>query len=444
MNKIFIIPTLLFIPTISTANSLTLYNNTGFYENNIVAQEKIQYISTPNSVLNDTFIAFTSNNKSIINKIEFKNNNFNKTLRENIGKNIVINNENFILKEVYQGFLVVDKEGDAKTKETYYKISDIETYQLETKIPLNEAIFKLHLKDNITDQHINYAYAFNGIQWYGNHKIIINRNKDLSYQSKIVIKNDTDINYEDTNVSLMAGEVNINNRQVNQMMRSYAADAMASSNMGQASFNSFAGFQKMDIPYKMTINGHTITEYNFKNYNKHPYEKIYNFSSLTPNNQKVEDVKPNMTLTLLRKDNKNYQYPFVKGKVSIYQKNNQDKLVLLAHTPIENHSSDQDVDINIGQAFDVYMSYQSKATKQSVEDIPKSNYVYINQTYEFNLEITNNENEDVIVALPFSNSINIIEPKGFKVAKNSSINKTLEVSYRKKTLRKNTLSILRN
>lgn len=430
-----IVLTGIILPSISISANLTLYSNTSFYGNEEIKDfnKNATYISVPDTILPDTFIANSTNTPIKILKTEYQKNNVYKLLKENIGTNVKFNENEYKLNDIYQDFLIL--ENTENNKIIYAKFSKIDSIELENNIPLKEGIFKITADTStIEDVNISYSYAFNGMKWFSNHKIFIDPEYNIDHKYNLTIDNNTDIKYDNVNLSLLSGDISINNnnyrpRQVGMEMASKRMD------ISQQNFESFSGFQKLTFPNRVNIDSSTKTELTYKEFKNFPNEFEYHFNSLYKQNQVVKNIHPNMSIVLKRKDNKDYQFPFTSGKVSVYkldqtQPDNYSKATIIHSGNIKDYSKDEDVKIHIGNSYDVYMNYSSEKIKSGEVILDKYKNRYSHNTYVFNIEVTNNEPKKVKLLFPFNGSENIKEPIIKYIDPETTENYQVEVTYK--------------
>lgn len=436
-KKALLISSLL-IPSVSFSANLTLYPDMSFYGNKENKNFKMSesYISVPKSILPDTFIANITNFPNKIIKKEFQRNDIYKLLKENIGTNVSFNKESYKLKDVYNDFLILEKESNNKI--IYAKFSKIDSIELDKNIPLKEGIFKITTDAPASDAELAYSYAFNGMNWQSNHKIFIDSENNIDHLYNLTINNNTDIKYNNVNLSLLSGDIKIGN---NYNRIAYARNEMLQAkrmDIGESNFESFSGFQKLVLPEPVSIDASTKTELKYKEFKNFPNEFEYSFNTLHKSNQTIKNIHPDMSILLKRKENKKYQFPFTAGKISVYKLNSEDKndyslSTIINSSNIKDFSSDEDVIINLGKSYDVYMQYNSKKKYQGdifQKSVFNNQYrKYSKNTYSFDISITNNEPNKVKIILPFNGSENFKEPVIKYIDGNSTETYNIDVIY---------------
>lgn len=437
MKKIILIASLsMLYPSISFSEAnLTLYSNKGFYGNteNKNFENKINFISVPNSVLKDTFNLKLLDNPTKIKKTEYQRNDIQKLLKENIGSAVTFNEKTYTLKDTYGNFLILKNNQD---KTVYAQFSKIDSIELENNIPLKEGVFKITLKKPVNDTKISYNYAFDGIRWSANHKLYIDPENNIKHDYNFLIENNTEVDFDNINLNLISGDIKLNSNQ--PVRRNYAMleSSRGASDIAQANFESFSGFRLITLPEKITINNNTTTELFYRTYNNFPNKREYVFPNFYNQDQVVKNIHPNMNLILERENNKDYQFPFSAGKISVYKLDPEEpkdisKATIINSTQTKNYSKDENVIVDLGEAFDVYANYKSELLSKGLVQT-ESHYRYSINTYKYTVEVTNNEPTKAFLKFNFNNSENVNKPIEEEINGKSKKEFTFNIQYKER------------
>ena len=138
-----------------------------------------------------------------------------------------------------------------------------------------------------------------------------------------------------------------------------------------------------------------------------------------------------MYLILKRKNNKDYHFPFTAGAISVYKGLDPESSTLLTTQSVRDYSKDDDIEISLGKSFDVDVSYTSSLIKEDVKVISNNGYKLkvLKKTYDFNIEMENNEPSEVGVSFNFNNSTSHVGEINLKLNKNTKKEFNYKVTY---------------
>ena len=436
MNKtklsVLVLATTLSTPLLANnyESSLTLYKQAALFgkaENKVLSEGRF-YVDVPSTIINDSLVVEADGLK--VTKKEFKRNDFSRLLKENIGRNVSIGESKGVLKSVNQGFVVLETETGVK----HVSISGAKDFQFEKNIPLSSGIYEIYTnlsENNAVD--VAYNYLFRGLSWHTNHQLFMDKENNVNYRSDLVIDNKTDLSFENTRLNLMAGDVQIGGNNYPVMRKTMMmSDSMGAAEMSSApSFESFEGFQKLTYPKPVVVLDNTETHLSFQSFVGIPSEKEYRFGTFYPRNSKTEDVKANMFLILKREDNKDYHFPFTAGKLSVYKGLDPESSTLLTSQSVRDYSEDDDVEISLGQSFDVDVTYDSKLIDRELQIVSsgENKIQILNKTYQFDVMFKNNEPSPVSVTFNFNNSKNKQGEIKLKIDKESERKVSYDIIY---------------
>lgn len=413
----------------SYESSLTLYKQAALF-GKTEAKELTDgrfYIDVPSTIMNDSLVVKGENAKVL--KKEFKRNDFNRLLKENIGKSVQIGEREGVLQSVSQGFLLLKTDKRLE----HISISGVESFEFEKNIPLSSGIYEVYT-DLIENDNLDvaYNYLFNGLSWHTNHQLFMDKENNVNYRSDLVINNQTDLAFDNTKLNLMAGDIQVGGNNYQAMRKTMVmADSMEMAASAAPSFESFEGFQKLTYPDPVLILDNTETHLSFQEFNNIPSQKEYRFGSFYPRNNETEDVKANMYLILKRENNKDYHFPFTAGKLSVYKGLDPENSTLLTSQSVRDYSKDDDIEIGLGKSFDVDVSYTSDLIKEDVKVVSSGDHKIkiLRKTYNFKISFKNNEPSEVSVTFNFNSSRSHSGEIKLNVKKNSEKTVNYDVVY---------------
>lgn len=230
--------------------------------------------------------------------------------------------------------------------------------------------------DSINSKNIRVYYLTAGVKWDSSYTLILNENK-LSMQSWINISNKSGISYNHANLKCISGEVNFDSLSPIPYSKTSYANSEAVEN---------PKLQPLDDYYIYNLSGKYILENNstkrIKNFSAEniEYTKLYDFGYYNTN--------ADILIKLNNTEDNNLGIPMPSGTVNIYASLN-DSLQFLGSDSIKNTPINQELNLNIGKAFDI--TCERKIINYQKYD----NYEF----KEIELIINNSKDEDVPIKI---------------------------------------------
>ena len=341
----------------SKNNSLVVYSNIGLVheqrELNLAEDDnKIIYEGVASSINIDSVNINLPTNVSLFSQqYRYDKLTKQKLLNAHIGKTIDVrvkdNAQNFQTIEA----ILLSNDGTSsivKTKDNL--IISVENKNIIFKTIPDELITKPSLVWNVkTDSEIqadmSIDYLINRIKWRSNY--ILNLTKEKAELSGwITIDNNSGKAFKDTNLYLLAGDINrVREHRVQREMVKMLRVADSSPNISQQAHE---GYHFYTVPFKVTLANNEKTQLKFISQKNLDIKREYSSRMNNPNYFRGE-IQHNVTqyITL-----KGLEYPLPKGVVRTYSKLEKTN-ILLGESSIPHTPKNTTIKLKLGKNFDV-------------------------------------------------------------------------------------------
>ncbi len=306
-------------------------------------------------------------------------------LKSNLHKEV-----SFLLEKRYvKGELVkIDPVIMIKSKGSYFLVKDIRSIIFK-ELP-NTKRLKPYLKfqiDSQSDKNVSaqIKYLMRDISWSSKYNLFLNKKK-ANINCWATIKNFSKRDFKDVNITLLAGDINVNEWEI-EKMAFYKSRAVADklSSIGSSSIKAGAirGYYKFQIPFRVDLPSDVkknillmeAKNINYKNY------ALSRSSSYYRRRGKERLIFRNIIEFKNSKEN-NLGKPLSRGQVRVYENG-----IFLGEGIIGNTPKNESIKIDIGKFFDIVG--ESRIVKYST----KQNYRYFKKEYE----IKNRSTKDIEV-----------------------------------------------
>ncbi len=269
----------------------------------------------------------------------------------------------------------------------------------------NKPTLVIELENNKSSlQELELSYLTNGLQWQADYIATLNEQENkIDLQALVTISNQTGVSYENTELQLVAGDVNqvneniirrssakLMSRSIESLEHNVQAEAISDlylyslprkTNLRQNQSKQIALFTKSSIPVKK--------DYIFTGKAYYYYQQIPEI---------FENIKASRRLTLHNKESHNLGIPLPKGIVRSYKDDANNRKQFIGEDKINHIAAEEKFSLNLGKTFDI------TASKKQVEfkklSSLSSREVITESSYE--IEVQNSKNSAV--------QVHIIEP----------------------------------
>jgi hypothetical protein len=319
----------------------------------IISQSvKLKALKNPLSILEQNFEYDLINSDKMLNK--FIDNQIKIITKDNnlYSGNLLSFDQNFILIKTDDGKVnMLSREN----------IKDIEFSKIPQNFRSKPTLEWLVSAKSNFDDNLELSYLTNGISWQADYVAVIsNDDRAIDLNSWVTINNNSGANYEDANVKLMAGDINlIKDEEPAPIMTMRGLNKAIGTSEEQFSEKSFFEYHIYDLNRKTTIKNNQIKQISLFNSNNIKTEKSYIYDGAISkwyfyDNWRNQNYNKKVDVTIKFKNSKdnNLGLPMPKGKIRIYKKDN-DSLEFIGEDNIDHTPKDEEIELKLGQAFDV-------------------------------------------------------------------------------------------
>ncbi len=243
-------------------------------------------------------------------------------------------------------------------------------------------------------QRIEVSYLTQNISWKADYIVVIDKNDAKANVSGwVTLDNKSGATYKNAKLKLVAGEVNRvqNNQNYARQKVAYANLAMESDGGRGFQEESFFEYHLYDLQHPTTIKDLQTKQIRLLEANDASVTKIFKVQGQNswwygPYNE-TGKVPVNVMLKFKNSKDNQMGFPLPAGTMRLYKADANDSLQFIGEDAIKHTPKDEEVDLKIGEAFDV------------VAERKQMDYQNINRGHESEWEVTirNHKEEDISV-----------------------------------------------
>lgn len=253
----------------------------------------------------------------------------------------------------------------------------------------------LYKSKDALKQSVQVSYLTNGINWKADYIVVVNKEDNLADLSGwVTLDNNSGAEYMNAKLKLVAGNVN-RVRDIPNMAYLKAARSMAmeSDMAGGFQEQSFFEYHIYDLQRKTTIKNNQSKQVNLLEASKIKVEKellVQADQNYFWGNYGGQSLKQPVNVYLKFVNSKDNQMgmPLPAGTMRLYKEDGQKSLQFVGEDAIKHTPKDEDVEIKVGEAFDVV------AERVQMNFVQRSNYFEMT----WDLTVRNHKEEDIMVA----------------------------------------------
>jgi hypothetical protein len=203
---------------------------------------------------------------------------------------------------------------------------------------------------------IDLTYLTKGISWSSDYNINITDSQRLSINGWITIKNYSGATYKDADISVIAGNINIDRNQ--DALRLYKAKMLRAraerKKENKVTTQSIMGYHLYKIPFKETIKDRETKQIAFIKKDGIKYDRYsINKESLYFNNFRERELKFTQIIEFENSIKNRLGIALPEGKIRVYTKDKSQKSRFVGSTYINNMPKEEIVKVSIGEHFDI-------------------------------------------------------------------------------------------
>ena len=209
------------------------------------------------------------------------------------------------------------------------------------------------------DQTIEVSYLTNNIGWKADYVLSIDKNDELAdIAGWVTIDNRSGTTYRNANLKLVAGKPNIVKRARMAYKDMAQGRMMAAESVPQFTEKSFSAYHIYDLQRRTTIKDKQMKQISFMDAIAIPMKKeliVRNrragYFSRHQNN--VKKVPVNVYIKFNNSKQGNLGIPLPAGVIRVYKSDDDSSLQFIGEDNIAHTPKDEEISLNIGEAFDV-------------------------------------------------------------------------------------------
>jgi hypothetical protein len=244
------------------------------------------------------------------------------------------------------------------------------------------------------EQKIEVSYLTQNISWKADYIVVIDKNDAKANVSGwVTLDNKSGTTYRNAKLKLVAGEVNRVQDELRQYKSMRIAENMVASDGGAVGFaeQSFFEYHLYDLAQPTTIKDLQTKQIRLLEANDAGVSKVFKVQGQNnwwygPYNE-TGKVPVQVMLKFKNSKENNMGMPLPAGTMRLYKADQNDSLQFIGEDAIKHTPKDEDIDLKIGEAFDV------------VAERVQKDYQNITRGHETEWEVTirNHKSEDISV-----------------------------------------------
>ena len=232
-----------------------------------------------------------------------------------------------------------------------------------------------------TTENIKVSYLSNGFSWNVNYVVEL-LEKTLNIAGWAEIENQSGTTFENARIKLMAGDVNRIVGETYYILEEpmLLRNKHKKTSMEQVEEKSFVDYHMYTLFNPTTLKDNQTKQINILNGVDVPYKRYYQLDK--------GENKASIIIEFANKKESRLGIAMPKGKIKLYQADEGDNsLEFIGEDSIEHTPKDEDIQLNIGNAFDITFEYKN------VEQRKRNGFEY----YKFECTIKNHKEVDAEV-----------------------------------------------
>jgi hypothetical protein len=249
------------------------------------------------------------------------------------------------------------------------------------------------LNNDGTDHEIEATYLTNGLSWKADYVLSVNKDDSaMDLEGWVTLDNQSGTAYNNAQLQLVAGQVNVVQPQPMQkmVMADFVQARAAGAPMMQE--ESFAEYHLYTLQRRTTIKQNQSKQVSLLTASGVPLKKIYEYrGNVQYYSQQIppmEKEKVGVYLTFQNKESDSLGIPLPAGIMRVYQADSEGRLQFAGEDNIDHTPKDEEVRLNIGNAFDVVAERKQTDFQQVAQNVTES---------EFEITLRNHKEQDITV-----------------------------------------------
>lgn len=219
-----------------------------------------------------------------------------------------------------------------------------------------------NLPKTITPYRANLNYLTRGVSWSSDYIAQLDEKEKLfRLEGWATINNQSGIDFNSSEISLIAGNLNLLNRAP-LYRESFMVKAAAAPQRDHIAPESISDYQRFSLPGTFNLQQQEQSQVALFTAEKIPYQKVYHFNNVSPSQRLAAQSSPqNAAITLYFNNKKEDQLGFAlpSGTIRLYQMEGETP-TFLGEDALANSASGEEISLNMGSAFDVTLTREQQ------------------------------------------------------------------------------------
>ncbi len=350
-----------------------------------------------------------------------------KLLDAHIGKKVKVKNQEVQLLS-HNGSNALVKDAKSEIISVHSKDIIFKTIP-ESLITKPSLVWNIDAKKSI-DAKMDIDYLISNLSWKSDYILNLHGNK-ANLTGWITINNRSGKAYKDTNLHVLAGDINRVKKTEPRPSYRYKQVMSVMDSAPEVTHKAYEGYHFYTIPFKVNLANNEKTQIKFITQNDIEIKRRY--SATTSNPLYLHSKKKHSVTQFI--DIKKLPLPLPKGIVRTYSKLNSSN-ILLGESSISHTPKNTPINLTLGKNFDIKV----KETTQKRSDSKK----YLSSTILYTLKNTSDKKKTLELLIPFNkNDTSTIETSkkykfkqgnklSFKIILDANKTEVFQISFRSK------------
>jgi hypothetical protein len=213
-------------------------------------------------------------------------------------------------------------------------------------------------------KQVELTYLTTGLSWQSDYVMQLNKQQNrATLDSWITLKNFSGISYHNTNLQLLAGDVNMQRPSVMRTMMA-ESDNFQRKAMAPVTEQALHGYHLYSVPHKTTINNNQSKQIKLFARNNIPVQKILQDQAyVNSRGLNTQKSKPDQIL-VFKNAKPDLGLPLPKGTIRVYGKDNSGHKQFIGEDNIDHTAISEELEIKLGKAFDISIERSTKDHRQ--------------------------------------------------------------------------------
>lgn len=238
-------------------------------------------------------------------------------------------------------------------------------------------------------QNADLTYQTSGMSWTAEYVATLNKDdNELDLNAWVNVTNNSGGSYKNTNLKLVAGDINransYNGAPMYERTQTYSKSLGAEADLVEE--KKFFEYHIYEVANKTDLLQNENKQIGMFNANDISVKKIFTYNSHGSN---VEKRKPAVSIEFKNTKDNNLGLPIPKGIVRIY-KDDGESVELVGEDNVDHTAKNEEMELKIGEAFDITIDEKVVNSRKISDKV---------REMEYEIEVRNSKDEDIEVEI---------------------------------------------